>query len=536
MRYFKHKIILFTLVLPLLVQSQTFVIPDPNFRTCLSKVSPAVLNANNELIISQAQATTGILECTDYNITNVIGFEYFDNITEVLFNVNLIGQVKTLPANSVMTRLVFDDNQLTVLPDLSKLTSLRTFAIRRNKFTSMPDISASKRINRLYLKGNAIKTLPNLSIFKELLKFDVSSNLLTTLPNLDSLPLLEDLVINNNQLETLPSLTRQIALIELDASENRLSKLPVFAPNNVLTKLDIENNLFTELPNFAVFPKLKIAYLDNNHLTFSDLIPLTKIAGYDTLFPLNSQKPVQVGKEIAVIEKEVAYLTTGVDLGVSDVVRTWFLNGRQIQKSTSDSLRVLSDSVAQSGYYYCVFTNAAFPNLTIRTDSFRVNISKPCDFSNSFVVTVSQQLCDIGGSIKASTSTSLPSVFSYRLVAADGQEFASTNGTFENLSSKKYTLYGQSSSCKKIINPDIFVAEEKCETDYFTPDGDGQNDTYSFTDAGMVSITDKFGNKIKTLSIPEKWDGTGKNGKVTPGLYFANINNGEKILKITVVY
>lgn len=535
MKFIKYIIILVTLVSPSLLRAQTFMIPDTNFRACLINSYPNVIDANKNLIISEAKSVTGILKCTDYNIKSIAGFEYFENITEVFFDLNAINQVIALPPNNVLTRLVFDDNQLSSLPDMSKLTAMRTFAIRRNSFTEMPDISASTKINRLYLKSNAIKVLPDISKYKGLLNFDVSWNLLTTLPKLDSLKLLQELVANDNLLTELPSLLNQTELTKLDVSGNKLTQLPPLAADNVISSIDIEGNLFKNLPDFTVYPKLKRAYLNNNYFTFSNLVALEKIPGYDTIFPISVQHSLTVGKEISIREKDLAYISTGVDLNVPGVIKTWYFNGNQIQKSNSDSLKVLSDTVLQSGWYYCVLSKPEFPNLFIKTDSFKVTITA-CELVNTFNVAVQPNICEAGGKVKVMSNQPLSNGFIYKLVAADGQQLTSFDGSFTGLATKKYALYGQQGNCKKIIDANVLIEEEACEGDYFTPDGDGQHDTYFFSETGTVTITDKFGNKVKSFSIPEKWDGLGLSGKVAPGLYYANINNGTKILKITIVY
>lgn len=68
------------------------------------------------------------------------------------------------------------------------------------------------------------------------------------------------------------------------------------------------------------------------------------------------------------------------------------------------------------------------------------------------------------------------------------------------------------------------------------PDGDGENDAFFIKQQGKVIIYYKTGEHVKVLQIPAEWDGSVKGGKVAPGYYFVDINNGESIINVRVIY
>lgn len=537
MRLLKYYIALLFVQLNISVWAQTVVIPDSGFKACLTKKYPTVLDVNQNLIVSQAQAQTGFISCIGYNIKNIDVLEYFTKVSDINLSRNLISEINVWPKNDTLTRLVLDDNLLVTVPSLAPLSELKNLNIRRNKLVSLPNLATNPKITQLYVQGNELTVLPSLSKQKELWAINVSDNKLTTLPILDSVQKLQELVAANNQLKNIVSLTNLKALKLVDISGNEISKLPVLPSSNIIETIVLNKNSFESLPEFGLFPKLKRAYLDDNYLTFSDLTALEKIAGYDTIFPLHSQKIIAVGNEFSVKEKEEKYIFTNTDTSIPGITYNWFFKGNSIQKSTSDKLKVLTDSVPLSGQYYCELTKASFPNLVLKTNLYSATILS-CFEPNTFTIEVNPRTCSHnGGRIKITSTVNLPTGFQFELKAVNGSEMlTSTSGIFTNLTSNEYEIFGNLNLCKKQIGNTVYIEDETCENAFITADGDGEDDAYFFSEKGSVSIYDKFGNEIFSKTTPTKWDGKNRNGKVSPGLYYANINNGERLIKITVIF
>jgi len=537
MRGIKYILKIGFLLLSQLAWSQTIVIPDSGFKACLLEKHPDLLDANQNLIINAANADTDYISCIGYNIRNPEGLQYFSNVTDINLSQNLISQINAFPVNNSLTRLVLDDNQLSSLPSLKNLPKLKTFTVRRNKLTSLPDLSANTKLTQLYVQSNQLAFIPDLQNQKELWAINFSGNKLSALPFLDSLTKLAELVVADNQLTQIQSLEKLSSLKLFNIAGNQIAKLPTFAPNNLIEELNLKNNVFTELPDFAQFPNLQRANLNENYFTFEDLLPLKSILGYDTIFPLTSQKVIEEGQTYNVSEKEAFYIKTNTDTTVPGVKYTWYFEDKAIQISNKNSLKVFTDSTNHSGYYYCELTNASFPDLILRTSNFYIQI-EPCFNNKAFVIEVLPRTCqNNGGKISVSTSSPLPADFIYELKAVlSGDNSTSIYGNFVNLSDQAYLLYGKVKNCEKQIGGKIIITDQECENIFITADGDGVDDVYYFKEQGIVTISDKFGNEVSTLQIPAKWDGSGKNGLVPPGLYFANINAGKRLIKITVVH
>ncbi len=537
MKAIKHIANIILLLLSNLVLSQTVEIPDTAFRTCLINKAPSAFDANKALIIAEAQNITEALSCRGDGILSVEGLQYLTGLSNIDLSQNFITQITAFPTSDSLARLVLDDNALTELPDLSMLSALKTFQVKRNQLTSLPDLSSNGKLTQLYVQSNEISVIPDLSNLQELWSLNVSSNNIAVLPALDSLKKLAELDVADNQLTEIPSLENLSALTFLSLSKNQLSALPAVNAVNLIQTIELERNNFEVLPDFTFFPNLERAYLNNNPLTFQDLQALETIAGYDTLFPISSMNDLEVSNNYNITELKALYISTGIDLGVSDINYTWYYNGEEITSSETDLLKVLTDSTALTGNYYCELSKATFPDLVLKTTAYNVIVT-PCFDPNIFTIDVTNRTClNNSGNITISSASLLPPNFVYELVgnvSSDTQQ--NDNGYFTELGETSYRISGFVGECKKDINTNIEIKEETCDNVFITPDGDGVDDAYYFNDKGSVEITDKFGNKVAQFELPSLWDGNFSSKLVAPGLYYANINKGQKLIKISVVY
>lgn len=519
------------------VWSQTVQIPDQGFKTCLVDRKPTVLDANQDLIINEAKNASGILSCRSYNISSVEGIQYFEKIKELDFSSNNITSISDFAPSDSLTRIRINDNELSALPSLNALPQLRTLEVKRNNLETIPDLSSNILLNQLYVEGNQLTTIPNLNSLNNLQAVNVADNNLSSFPVMNGLTNLIEIKAQNNNLTSFPSLENLTVIKEVFLSGNKLSALPKVAVGNQIFTIDIRDNKFSSLPDFTVFPELKRAFLDNNSLTFQDVMPLTNIVGYDTIFPLKKQQILIVGKDYKVRKNDLVTLSTGVDTSVPDVTYSWTYNGNVVQESKEDQLKAKTDTTTDAGYYFAELTHPAFTELTLQTDSFYVDVLACFNAEDMNIEAMPHTCKNSGGQIVVSSANPLPDGFEYQLIAnRTSQEFYSEDGFFINLGETEYVLYGAVDNCRELIEQRIEVEQEDCNNAYITVDDDGVNEVYHMEMEGRAQIKDKFGNTVSEMNLPNQWDGRSNGQKVAPGLYYININDGEKVVKITVVY
>ncbi|MBY0426839.1 MAG: gliding motility-associated C-terminal domain-containing protein, partial [Cytophagales bacterium] len=69
----------------------------------------------------------------------------------------------------------------------------------------------------------------------------------------------------------------------------------------------------------------------------------------------------------------------------------------------------------------------------------------------------------------------------------------------------------------------------------FSPDGDGNSDTYFIEDAGPAKIFDLDGNLVRELQAPTHWDGLKNNGSPAATGYYAIVIGSTKSVRISLI-
>lgn len=391
-----------------------------------------------------------------------------------------------------------------------------------------------KNISVVHLDHNELERLPNIGALTKLQFLDVIYNELDSIPGLDKLVALETLNCWKNELTYLPNLSKLTNLVECGAHNNRLTQLPEMGSKPKLTHLYLNENKIEKLSDLSGCPKLVNVRLYRNRITFKELVKLTTKKGYDTIVKLNPQDTFLLGASVRIKEADTLLLSTGIDQGVAGVYYDWYKQGKFIATVTNDSLVVAKASFADRGAYRCVLRHDSFPSVKLVTNVFTVSVDT-CLTLKQTSITTSDINCLNEGSVFVTTGAE--KVNSFELLSMTGKKHVSSNGNFEKLSETSYTLsLTTSTGCTKAYQKTVTLGQKECEEVLLSPDNDGQGDSYFFKEHGKVTIYDKRGQVVKSLTIPGEWDGSSDKGKVFNGFYVADINNGAKLLGITVLY
>lgn len=516
--------------------AQTFVLPDDNFKKCLNTIYPTTLNASGELIISEASKITGRFSCNDYGIENLDGIQYFTSINILQMQKNNIKYAPSLNDLKNLEQLDLNQNELTELPDISKLAKLTKLSVQQNNLAALPDLSNHPLLTNLVVHNNYLKKIPSLDKLTKLEYVNVAHNELKELPNLDKLVALNTLHCFSNELTSLPKLDSLKSLEFMQTHKNNLTQLPKLPKTCRLKSLYINDNQLTKLPDFSNCGALeKVRIYNNDALTFEQYITVIGIDHFDTIFKPSPQRPYKVGKKVAISEGDSLILATGIDKNVPKVSYEWYKNGKLIKTVANDYFKIPASTLSDSGKYTCILKNPDFNIISLVTDTFKVSIT-PCVDFGELNYNISEISCMATGTL-AITGSKHP-IATYELIGKNtGKTYTNTTGRFSGLSETTYilTLKSANGCVKKYANP-IIINQKECEEIILSPDGDGQSDSYYFPENGKVVIYNKQGEIIKTLSIPAEWNGYSDKGKVSSGFYVADINNGKRLIGITVLY
>ena len=201
----KYIFLFIVLFITININAQNVNIPDPNFKSFLLSSLQFNPNQDTEISITEANAFTGLMDCSGLNISDLTGVEAFVNMTELLCYNNNITALDVSALTS-LTRLICGDNQLSSL-NVNSNTNLE-----RLSFGGTNQISSINVSNNTNLKGVAFHNQP-ISII------DLSNN-----------PLIDDVQCTGS------------SITELDLSNNP-SLINLFATNTQIDSLDVSSNI-----------------------------------------------------------------------------------------------------------------------------------------------------------------------------------------------------------------------------------------------------------------------------------------------------
>lgn len=519
-----------------LVYGQTYPIADTQFKECIAQSFADLLDDNGALILSKA-AIVDSLDCSDFAISNADGLQYFTNLKVLDLHNNDFTRLDELVALSVIEELYIQENELVELPDLSSLTSLKKIKANSNFITTTPPLPS--QLQYLDLSQNNLTSLGDLSNLHELEYLLVFRNTkLKEIPSLDGLLKLKELSCYLCGLSQLPEMTNLASLEFINTGYNNLTTLPELTSNKKLKLIYANNNTLTSFPNMSTLPLLERVRLYNNYLSFEDFVPLLVNENYEDIYKITPQWLFKNPLKNNYFEFDSVNFKTGISRNTVGTNYSWFFNGKLLSNSTNDLITTDSIKVENSGLYHYEVTHPLFPNLILHSDTQQVSVTS-CLYTSGFQVDIVGATCQKAGSLKIIALNQPQQNLTYKLQSkATDRVLTSGNGVFNNLSNPSYKLYAQAGPrCVKLINNNLAIPIEKCKDAYFTPNNDGVDDYFYFEQIGDAKIYNKWGQLIQTLHLPVEWNGVLSDGKtIMPGYYTIDINDGEEILKLSVIY
>lgn len=419
---------------------------------------------------------------------------------------------------------LFNTKRELILDSAKKFTG--EIVCQNKGIRAVPELVYFESLTSLSLNQNKLTELPALNKLKKLTFFYVAENELTIIPPVDSLKELQQFICWKNKLKTLPDLTKLHKLSRLDVPVNLLTSFPKLSTKAPMKILLVDDNLIRDLPDLSIYPLLTIVKIVNNLMSFDQLDRIHTQAR-PAIYDYYPQKFFQELNSQIVNEGDSVFFSTTLDQYNSAVKVRW-LKGNTTILENVNRLPFNSASVSDSGEYRAVLYSDNFPNQPLYTNSAQLTV-RSCPKLNLVDAIVSPVQCATLGTIKVVG----PTKYSYQLSDNNGNWLTD----FGALKYGSYVLQIQDSSgCVRNYPEKLVVKSEPCKEVILSLDGDGYQDTYYFDELGKGLILDKFGNKIIELQLPTAWDGTSQNQKVSPGYYTLSIDNGKKLIGITVLY
>lgn len=523
------------------------------------------------------------LICHENEISNIDSIAKFPNLVSLYCYHNKITQLPDLSSLSKLTYLSCGNNQIAPMIDLKnnvpltyldcgnnllrdikgidKLVNLQTLYLYNNQLDSIPDLSNLSKLQMLMCQYNNLKTIPGLSKLTQLTQLTAGNNPLVTLPDLKPLSKLTTLRLYSCQLNTMPDVSTMKSLSQLQLGNNSISQVPDFTNNNQLSLVELNNNLISRFPNlsaskatlkilkissnqldslpdFSTYTNLDTLFVQNNRLTFKDILP---IAQNTSITNVKYAPQAMVGnvQVLLATERQACSLVLGVDNDVSGNQYTWYRNGQWLGTTSSDTLLIQSVQLSDSGTYTCQVRNSLAPLLVLESKGITLKVA-PCIDLSKLSYTTTDYDCNMGGSVTLNVSNVSGGVkpYTYKLTGNElsGMSFPSGT-TFTNLYESAYTLeVKDNTGCKVIYSNPIALKGKKgpdCKHLIIIGDESSPNNTLYMEDKGIANVYDSEGQLVQTFTTPSTWDGKNEKGLFIPGYYIIELNG--KSFNVTLI-
>ncbi len=455
-------------------------------------------------------------------ITKIVGF-----VIVLLCATSLSAQFVLISDPILRTALNTDYRSYMSLDSLSLDTvaaasKTGTLQLQYYGFTNVSELKYFKNINFYQTVNNNIVNIPDFTGFTSLSSIDLRGNPWINFSELDPI---------KNQLTMI--LFRQIAN---GPTVKDFSFLTSSFPN--LKSIQLSNYNAEVLPDFSLFSGLTMLKVNNNHLTFEDLLPLTTLPSYASILTAMPQNNFTNDTNIVAFLGTGFTLSTPIDTALTGITYDFYKDSVLIQSSSANTYTKSSVALSDSGTYFISIKSAHpfFAGSSLRTGNYKVTTST-CPVLSDIEIEVSDA-CDLipVQVLKINNQSNYPfSAIKFKNKIR-GDQYSFSMLTPQSIPAGIYDLHiSDINGCGYDFNnyKTVHVAD-KC-SDVFSPNGDGVSDIFFIEGTGTVSIRNKQGVLVRECSLPCYWDGNDQNGSpVAIGIYSLSFSTNE-LRRVTVL-
>lgn len=485
----------------------------------------------NLLDTVKAAAHIGTLDLRNAGIVDATGVEYFKSINTLDIGNNQISIVPNLSKITGLVNFYATNNNLTSLPSMSTL-HLKDFQVVNNKLNALPDLSGSTGLLSLYCNKNNLTQFPPLTQFPLLNKLVTGQNPISA-SFIDVTPCihLTELHVHRTGINTIIGLDKLTSLTTLYAWTNNITSFQGLDNITTLQLCYIYDNPFSELPNMQNKPALSLLNASGALLTFEDIQPI--LQDPPTTFYYSPQRAIPFNNVAA--RSEVNYtLSYPSTAPLSTNIYVWRKNGVVIDSSASPTLTFNPLKDKDAGSYELKVYNTSITTLVLSTNVFNITVL-PCIELQITNIDIVSKDCSKGYTIDFSQNqiSGGTAPFQYMLSTNSINKLI-TYPITENIEAGNYFLTVIDSKNCRASDDFLLNKIDNCDP-VLTPNGDGIADTYFIEKTGKVSVYDLNRALVNTLQGPFVWDGTDRNGKLLDAGFYILIMEGQKPIYLTII-
>ncbi|MQM08064.1 hypothetical protein Taro_040919 [Colocasia esculenta] len=189
-----------------------------------------------------------------------------------------VAPISQWTAISGLEELIFRDNRLTCLPDVSIFKSLVVFDVSFNEIPSLNGLAkVTNTLEELYVSKNEVTKIDELSHLHRLRILELGSNRLRVMENLQNLSNLQELWLGRNRIRTV-NLCGLQCIRKISLQSNRLTSMAGFQDCVVLEELYLSHNGIVKMEGLSSLQNLRVLDISSNKLTaIDDINALTRL-------------------------------------------------------------------------------------------------------------------------------------------------------------------------------------------------------------------------------------------------------------------
>lgn len=196
------------------------------------------------------------------------------------------------------------------------------------------------------------------------------------------------LTLTSNELENAPDISVSSSIIFIYLINNKINSFPVGwnSAHPTIQVIDLNNNNLDHLPPLEIYPEIRRLNVQNNQLTFADLVPIKSNPRWGTsiweFFPQDSFK---------LHEDVVKKIGEDISLQIPDdsPTNTYYLykDGQLLDSNYTGIFDINDLEKSHEGIYYAEVRNSEFTqsNAVLTSYKFNLLISDPVDHNDVHV-------------------------------------------------------------------------------------------------------------------------------------------------------
>ncbi|MCL1867305.1 MAG: hypothetical protein FWF82_07845, partial [Oscillospiraceae bacterium] len=218
---------------------------------------------------------------TDAKLAELVeSFAIPGNTTDLNLNDNDITDISCLAKLTVLETLTIDNNKVADLSALSELDDLVSFSAENNKISDLSPLKGLVGLMWLELDSNEISDISDLSKLKSLMTLNLENNKIKNISPLSDLTGLSNLYMGGNEISDISALSKLTGIRRLDLGPNQIFDISALKNMSKLWQADLSGNKISDLS--ALLGKQET--LMNLDLT-DNLLVLSQVNGFTAANP-----------------------------------------------------------------------------------------------------------------------------------------------------------------------------------------------------------------------------------------------------------